>query len=135
MLEITGNYIAQAACTYIHCKPVSDTYNSYTVDTCYTARYYQNTCCYLYISFLSRSQPAFHGFVSAIVADGGGDGPEDIMGALKVVFRSLSWRSEGSKVYQQNSLYYSSCAVVFIKKCQQISMVTITIVTDLLFFM
>jgi len=36
--------------------------------------------------------------VSAIKADGGGDAPEDIMGALKIVFTSLSWRSEGSKV-------------------------------------
>ena len=124
MLATTGNCIAQAACTYIHYKPVSDTYNSYTVDTCYTARYYQNTSwlhqrkiVYKSIDMsysLSRSQPAFHGFVSAIVADGGGDAPEDIMGALKVVFRSLSWRSEGSKVYQQNTLYYSLCAVVFI---------------------
>ena len=61
---------------------------------------------------LFRSQPAFHGFVSAIVAGGGGDGPEDIMGALKVAFNSLSWRSEGSKVYQLNTLYQVSHIVL-----------------------
>ena len=51
---------------------------------------------------LPRSQSAFHGFVSKITTEAGcgGDTPEDIMGALKVVFTSLSWRSEGSKVYQ-----------------------------------
>ena len=56
-----------------------------------------------YTSFLSvpRSQSAFHGFVSKITTEAGcgGDTPEDIMGALKVAFMSLSWRSEGSKVY------------------------------------
>lgn len=56
-----------------------------------------------YKSFLSvpRSQSAFHGFVSKITTEAGcgGDTPEDIMGALKVAFTSLSWRSEGSKVY------------------------------------
>jgi len=86
--------------------------HSYIIDTWYFERHYQNTNWFgcnrqkiihksIDISYsLFRSQPAFHGFVSAIVADGGGDTPEDIMGALKVAFTSLSWRSEGSKVYQ-----------------------------------
>ena len=46
----------------------------------------------------NRSQPSFHNFVSLIKADGGGDGPEDIMGGLKAVFTNLSWRQSASKV-------------------------------------
>ncbi len=45
-----------------------------------------------------RSQPAFHAFVNAIRADGGGDTPEDIMGGLKAVFTNLSWRAGATKV-------------------------------------
>ena len=38
--------------------------------------------------------------MSAIRATGGGDGPEDIMGALNVTFSKLSWRmSDSSKVH------------------------------------
>ena len=45
-------------------------------------------------------QSRFHSFVSGITANGGGDGPEDIMGGLQAVFSSLSWRSGGSRVSQ-----------------------------------
>ena len=45
-----------------------------------------------------RSQSNFRSFVSAIRADGGEDCAEDIMGALKVTFFKLSWRSDCSKV-------------------------------------
>lgn len=44
------------------------------------------------------NQSAFHSFVSGIVADGGGDSPEDIMGGLNIAFKNLSWRSGGSRV-------------------------------------
>ena len=40
---------------------------------------------------------SFQSFVGAIRADGGGDGPEDIMGGLDAVFRQLSWRSQSNK--------------------------------------
>ena len=46
----------------------------------------------------SRDQTSFHQFVSGIVANGGGDTPEDIMGALKVTLSTLSWRSGVNKV-------------------------------------
>ena len=41
---------------------------------------------------------AFHSFVNPIVADGGGDTPEDIMGALKVTLSTLDWRPSSAKV-------------------------------------
>lgn len=45
------------------------------------------------------SSPAeFRSFVGAIRADGGGDTPEDIMGALKKTFCQLSWRADSTKV-------------------------------------
>ena len=34
-----------------------------------------------------------------ICATGGGDGPEDVMGALKVTFSKLNWRSSSAKVH------------------------------------
>ena len=46
----------------------------------------------------TKDQTSFHQFVSGIVADGGGDGPEDIMGALKVTLSTLSWRPGVDKV-------------------------------------
>jgi hypothetical protein len=46
----------------------------------------------------TKSLPQFHGFVNPIRADGGGDGPEDIMGGLKVACSRLSWRSKAAKV-------------------------------------
>ena len=51
-----------------------------------------------------RLQQDFHDFVGAIKAVGGGDTPEDIMGALKVTFRNLSWRPEATKasLWQQH---------------------------------
>ena len=49
---------------------------------------------YTYYSGLQE----FHKFVDPIVADGGADTPEDIMGALKVTFSQLSWRPSCSKV-------------------------------------
>ena len=84
---------------------------------------------------LSRSQSAFHDFVSAIRArGGGGDGPEDIMGALKVVFRSLSWRSEGSKVCQAirliprpSILWYNNLYNFFCIHCSKVITVCIVI--------
>ena len=45
-----------------------------------------------------RDQFTFYSFVGAIVADGGGDAPEDIMGGLNKTFWKLSWRKEASKV-------------------------------------
>ena len=45
-----------------------------------------------------RDQSAFHCFVSGIVANGGGDGPEDIMGGLTVALSSLCWRPGSSRV-------------------------------------
>ena len=47
---------------------------------------------------MHRDQLAFHQFVGAIAANGGGDGPEDIMGALKVTLTTLSWRPGVDKV-------------------------------------
>lgn len=49
--------------------------------------------------FLYRDQSSFRCFVGAIRADGGGDGPEDIMGGLNKTFWKLSWREEAAKVY------------------------------------
>ncbi len=40
----------------------------------------------------------FQNFVRTIDADGGADGPEDIMGGFKVTFTNLNWRSESCKV-------------------------------------
>ena len=45
-----------------------------------------------------RSIDAFRTFVDPIVAKGGRDSPEDVMGGLKVTLKRLSWRSEGAKV-------------------------------------
>lgn len=47
---------------------------------------------------LTKSLTAFHGFVKAIGANGGGDTAEDIMGGLKCVFEKLSWRQTAVKV-------------------------------------
>ncbi len=54
--------------------------------------------------------------MSAIHADGGGDTPEDIMGALKATFTKLSWRSDCSKVnicliLWQPASYNNSCVL------------------------
>ena len=46
----------------------------------------------------SRSASDFRCFVSGIVAAGGGDGPEDIMGGLNAVFTHLYWRQDSTKV-------------------------------------
>ena len=56
---------------------------------------------------LYRNQSSFHSFVSGITAGGGDDGPEDIMGGLKVAFSSLSWRPGGCRV----------CTAVIIRLC------------------
>lgn len=40
----------------------------------------------------------FRDFVGAIRANGGADGPEDIMGGFKVAFNNLHWRSDSCKV-------------------------------------
>ena len=46
-----------------------------------------------------RSVVDFHRFVGAIVASGGGgDGPEDVMGGMRITFTQLSWRNKSSKV-------------------------------------
>ena len=50
------------------------------------------------MNYIFRDQFTFRSFVGAIVADGGGDGPEDIMGGLNKTFWKLSWREEASKV-------------------------------------
>ena len=52
-----------------------------------------------------RDQGAFYNFVDAIVATGGGDGPEDIMGGLQAVFNMLSWGDK--EVCKASQLYYS----------------------------
>jgi hypothetical protein len=49
-------------------------------------------------TYFCRDQGTFRSFVGAIVADGGADGPEDIMGGLNKTFWKLSWREEASKV-------------------------------------
>ncbi len=50
-------------------------------------------------SYLTLSDPrTFQDFVNTICADGGADGPEDIMGGFKVTFTDLNWRSESCKV-------------------------------------
>ena len=56
---------------------------------------------YIVLCF-NRSLQDFHSFVNPIVANGGGDGPEDIMGALKVTLSKLSWRSSAAKVCMQS---------------------------------
>ena len=49
-------------------------------------------------TILYRSVSDFHGFVSGIIAEGGRDDPEDVMGGLNVVFTHLHWRQESTKV-------------------------------------
>ena len=51
-------------------------------------------CLFIY----SRSASDFRGFVSGIVADGGGDPAEDIMGGLNAVSTHLDWRQDAIKV-------------------------------------
>ena len=55
-------------------------------------------CMHACIMYFYRSLTAFRNFVDPIKAKGGGDGPEDIMGALKVTLSTLSWRSSSAKV-------------------------------------
>ena len=62
--------------------------------------------------FLYRSVPGFHEFVGAIKADGGDDGPEDIMGGLKTTFSQLSWRTNSSKVVWSKSLFKSNYVII-----------------------
>ena len=47
--------------------------------------------------------------MTGITAVGGGDGPEDIMGGLKVALNNLSWRSEASKV---SSISEGKCKIL-----------------------
>ena len=63
-----------------------------------TRDYYVSSSKKLKAVNLFRDQGTFRSFVGAIRADGGGDGPEDIMGGLKKTFWNLSWREEASKV-------------------------------------
>ena len=52
----------------------------------------QIQCFFLFFFvFFCRSQNTFYGFVDGIIANGGGDGPEDIMGGLQTAFSQLSW--------------------------------------------
>ena len=53
--------------------------------------------------YTCRDQGLFRSFVGAIRANGGGDGPEDIMGGLNKTFWKLSWRQEASKVNSKES--------------------------------
>ena len=55
---------------------------------------------------LRSDATAFQSFVGAIRADGGGDGPEDIMGGLNAVFHRLNWRSEANKVLYQFPIFF-----------------------------
>ena len=55
-----------------------------------------------------RDQGTFRSFVGAIVADGGGDAPEDIMGGLNKTFWKLSWREEASKVKKKKTCDYKT---------------------------
>ena len=48
--------------------------------------------------YIYRDQATFYQFVGGISANGGRDGPEDIMGGLKVALNNLSWRPAGSRV-------------------------------------
>jgi len=45
-----------------------------------------------------RDSSKFQTFVSEIEAKGGADGPEDIMGGLKIALNELSWRPDACKV-------------------------------------
>lgn len=58
---------------------------------------------YLYYAIF-RDQGAFYNFVDAIVATGGGDGPEDIMGGLQAAFSMLSWGDK--EVCKVNHSYF-----------------------------
>ena len=51
----------------------------------------------LHSSFFS-SLSQFHTFVDPIQAGGGGDGPEDVMGGLKVSLTKLNWQTSSAKV-------------------------------------
>ena len=63
--------------------------------TCYHSAQFSVKICLL---LLCRSLASFRNFVDPIKARGGGDTPEDIMGALKVALSALSWRSSSAKV-------------------------------------
>ena len=52
----------------------------------------------LILFFSSLSQ--FNTFVDPIQAGGGGDGPEDVMGGLKVSLSKLNWQTSSAKVNQ-----------------------------------
>ena len=41
-----------------------------------------------------RSQDDFYSFVDEIIAEGGKDGPEDVMGGLQTALNQLSWGDE-----------------------------------------
>lgn len=64
--------------------------------------------CRLLSSKFTRSLSQFHNFVNPIVTKGGKDTPEDVMGALKVTFTNLSWRSSATKVF-----YKLICLLMF----------------------
>ena len=64
-----------------------------------------------------RDQGTFRSFVGAIRADGGGDGPEDIMGGLKKTFWNLSWRDEASKVSCMS--YICTCLIMLAMTANQ----------------
>ena len=59
--------------------------------------------------YICSDATLFRNFVGAIMASGGGDGPEDIMGGFNVAFQSLSWRSDACKVlYMPETVYFKA---------------------------
>ena len=63
----------------------------------------------LFLCYFS-DQGIFYNFVNAIRANGGGDGPEDIMGGLQAAFSRLSWgNKEVCKV--SHSLINDYCTI------------------------
>ena len=61
----------------------------------------------------SSDESQFNSFVGGISAQGGGDGPEDVMGGLQVALNKLTWRSKSSRVsvatVQVHSYHCLSC--------------------------
>ena len=68
------------------------------------------------VSNYSRSASDFRGFVNGIVAGGGRDGPEDIMGGLTAVFTHLCWRQDSTKVFCAN-LYHTTITTHTVQVC------------------
>ena len=55
------------------------------------AKFYNPLYCYI---LFCRSQDDFYSFVDEIIAEGGKDGPEDVIGGLQTALNQLSWGDE-----------------------------------------